>query len=492
MAESAAKPVSSFAWSAVEGAGLSVISFLSLVAFSRVLSPSDFGLFATALSLFELLSLISNLAFHDALVQVPRMTPQHRDTAFTLTVLVSILFTASFVLGAPLFSMVMDDPKAGAILAVLGVSFFLNGLSATLTAQQRRHFQFKTLALRSLIGRVSGAMLGLVAAYYGFGVWSLVIQQVAIALLSTLVLWLACEDRPRFGLNGPVARELITFGVGAAGAEFVNSGIKRLFVMACGILLSTTVAGYINLAFRLVDTLWGVAASAIYQVVLPMMSRLQDDRPRLVALFFQAQRYTALLLYAAFMMMAATADNLVTLLFGDKWLPAAFYVQLLCFTMLLQAPRMLAVPILTAIGRPRDVLFGYSWGVLYMVVMLALVPLASGSAAMAIWAGTELVYAPVFIWALWRRTRITGWQQLQNIAWASVAGGVMFGLAAGVHHAMPTGTSWAPIVDLVCSGLAGTFGFVAVLAVFDRPTLVLALQSIGHFLPQRWRPASRP
>jgi len=490
--ENSGRHVGSFAWSAVEGAGLSVISFLSLVAFSRVLSPSDFGLFATALSLFELLSLISNLAFHDALVQVPDMTPQHRDTAFTLTIMVSILFTASFIVGAPLFSMVMHDPKAGAILAVLGVSFFLNGLSATLTAQQRRNFQFKTLALRSLIGRVSGALLGLVAAYYGLGVWSLVIQQVAIALLSTLVLWLACKDRPHFGLNMAVARQLVAFGVGAAGAEFVNSGIKRLFVMACGILLSTSIAGYINLAFRLVDTLWGVAATAIYQVVLPMMSRLQEDRPRLRALFFQAQRYTVLLLYAAFMMMAATADNLVVLLFGAKWLPATFYVQLLCMTMLLQAPRMLSVPILTAIGRPRDVLFGYSWGMVYIVVALAVFPLTSGAAATAVWAGTELVYTPVFIWILWRRTGITGLDQLQNIAWPLAAGGAMLGLAALAHHFIAADTIWGPLADLLCSGLAGTAGFVLVLALFDRETLTLALHSIRQCLPNRWRTASHP
>ena len=66
MSADKARTVRSFAWSAIEGAGLSVISFVSLVAFSRILGPGDFGLFATALSLFELLSLISNLAFHDA------------------------------------------------------------------------------------------------------------------------------------------------------------------------------------------------------------------------------------------------------------------------------------------------------------------------------------------------------------------------------------------------------------------------------------------
>ena len=485
MSADKARTVRSFAWSAIEGAGLSVISFVSLVAFSRILGPGDFGLFATALSLFELLSLISNLAFHDALVQIPDLTPRHRDTAFTLTVLVSVAFAVLFWLGSPLFATAMHDARAGAILTVLGISFIFNGLSATLTAQQRRNFEFRKLALRSLVGRISGALLGVVAALYGLGVWSLVIQQVCIALLSTIVLWLACDDRPRFGFDRRVARELIAFGVGAAGAEFVNSGIKRLFVVACGVLLTTTIAGYINLAFRLVDTLWGVTATAIYQVVLPTMSRLQGDRDALFAMFRQAQRYTATLLYAAFMLMAATSDRLVVVLFGVKWLPGAPYVALLCLTMVSQAPRMLTVPILTAMGRPRDVLVGYSWGMAYMAIVVVAVPFRSGMAAMAIWAGTELVYAPVFAWLLWRRTGVSPIAQVRNIAWALLAGAAAYGAAAWVNQIIAASTKWGSLIAVpACCVLGGT-AFALVLAVFDRATLYALVEGAGHFLPGR-------
>ena len=475
----------SFAWSAIEGAGLSVISFVSLVAFSRILDPHDFGLFATALSLFELLSLVSNLAFHDALVQIPEMTRRHRDTAFTLTVLVSAAFSAAFWFGAPLFAAVMQDPKAGPILAVLGTSFILNGLSATLTAQQRRAFEFRTLALRSLVGRISGALLGVVAALLGMGVWSLVIQQVCIALLSTIVLWLACKDRPRFGLDPAAARQLVVFGFGAAGAEFINSGIKRVFVIACGILLSTTIAGYINLAFRLVDTLWGVAATAIYQVVLPTMARLQDNHPQLFTVFRQTQRLTATLLYLAFMLMAATSDSLVHVMFGEKWLPAAPYVTLLSLTMLSQAPRMLTVPILTAMGHPRDVLAGYCWGMIYMLLVILVVPFGSGMIAMAIWVCTELVYAPVFAWLLWRRTGIGPLVQMRNIFWPLLAGLAAYGAAGQADQRIGPMLEGGPLLVLVPACLAGTAAFAAVLALFDRATLLTLARGARQILPHR-------
>jgi len=464
-----AKALSSVTWSAVEGGGLSVISFLSLVAFSRVLAPSDFGLFATALSLLELMSLVCNLAFHDALVQIPVLTERHKNTAFTVTLGLSVLFSGLFWVVSPLFSFVMHSAKAGPLLGVLSFVFILNGFSATLTAQQRRDFNFRTLAIRSLVGRLAGAGIGLASAFFGAGVWSLVIQQLCMAALSSAILWAACEDRPRFGLGRAEARQLVVFGFNAAGSEFVNTGLKRVFVMACGVLLGVQVTGYVNLAFRVVDTLWGVSATAIYQVILPIMSRMQDDRARLVEAFRRAQTLTCLVLFALYMGLAAAAPAVVTLLFGARWLPAAGFVTPFCFMMLLQAPRMLTVPALVALGRPKDILHAYLAGVAYLILAIVFVRFSSAPVVVAIWVGTEVVYAPIFAFMLYRGSGVTPWMQLRNIAVPLIASGALYGgvmLIGDLLNGMLN-----PIAVLAISGGVGGLLFLAVVALLDRETL---------------------
>lgn len=463
------KAASSFAWSALEGGGLSLISFLSLVAFSRVLAPTDFGLFATALALLELFSLVSNLAFHDALVQIPELTEAHKNTAFTITMAVSVVFSLLFWAAGPLFAMAMHNPKAGPMLGVLGGAFILNGFSATLTAQQRRDFHFRTLALRSLVGRLSGAAVGIGAALLGAGAWSLIIQQLCMAGLSSAVLWIASDERPRFGFDGPVARQLTIFGLGAAGAEFVNAGIKRLFVTACGVLLGPAAAGYISIGFRMVDTLWGVSAMAIYQVILPIMSRLQGDRARLYEVFRRSQTLTCILLYAAFMALAAESPRVVTLLFGARWLPASGYLTVFCFMMLIQVPRMLSVPLLTALGRPRDVLLGYCTGTIYMMLAIAFVPFSSATAVVIVWFGTEIVYAPVFAFLLFRRSGIGPLAQLRNIAVPLIAAGALYGGILTSGDLMEGRLNGFLI--LILSGAIGGILFLTVVGLLDRESV---------------------
>lgn len=468
---------SNFVWSAVEGGAGSVISLLCLVAFSRVLAPTDFGLFATALSLFELLSLLSNLAFHDALVQVPVLTERHKNTAFTITLAVSIVFSALFWLASPTFSLLMHSAKAGPILGVLGIGFVLNGLSATITAQQRRDFHFRTLAIRTLVGRSAGAALGLSAAFFGAGVWSLVLQQLGMAGMASAILWAACDDRPRLALNRREARQLVIFGLGAAGAEFVNAGAKRIFVTACGVLLGPAVAGQINLAFRMVDTLWGVSAMAIYQVVLPIMSRLQDDAARLTQAFRRSQTLTCYALYPIFMALAAAAPRIVVLLFGARWLPASGYMTALCFMMLLQVPRMLSVPILTALGRPRDVLSGYCVGLVYLLLAVAFVPFASAATVIGVWAGTEIVYAPVFAFLLYRGAGIGPLAQLRNIVFPLLAAGALYCGIITVDDLL--GKSINGLLALAAAFVGGGVSFLMVVALLDRASIreVIALAS---------------
>ncbi len=77
----------------------------------------------------------------------------------------------------------------------MSLIFPCSALSATLVAQQRRQFAFRSLALRSLIGRLVGGGIGIAAAILGAGLWSLVLQQILIAAIGSFVLWIMADRR---------------------------------------------------------------------------------------------------------------------------------------------------------------------------------------------------------------------------------------------------------------------------------------------------------
>lgn len=453
-------------WSAIENGGVSVVSFVSLIVYSRLLEPADFGMFAMTLAAVELLGLLATMPFHDALVQRAQVEEIHFDSAFSASLVIGAGLCLACWLAGPLFAGLSHDPRAGTVLGVLSIGFVLSGASATIVARGRRELAFRTLAVRSLAGRLGGAGVGLIAAFAGLGIWSLVIQQLMMQALGSLVLWAMAAHRPRLRLQPRILYELSVFGAPALGALFVNFAIKRLLIFAAGAFLGTSVAGYINIAFRTVDTFWSLMATAINQVALPIMSRLQNDAVRLHRAYRLAVSLACTLLYPAFVGVAVTAPEVVELLFGRRWLPSAPYVTMLGLLVLLQGPRLFIGPLLTAVGRPGYVLRSYAIGFVYLAGAILVTRLPSAQAVMFVWSGCELLYVATFGFHLWRGTGITLADQFRAIRAPLVAVGAM---AAAVVLLRMTGVSaLVPAGRLAAFCIGGASAYSLILWLIDR------------------------
>ena len=267
----------SLVWSTVENGGLALISFVSLIVYLRLLSASDFGLYAAALALVEVLGVLVTMLFHNALVQRLEITERHFDTAFCATLALSLVMALACRALAPLFAALLHRPSAAPVLAWMALVFPCSGVSATLVARQRRELEFRSLAMRSLIGRLAGGGIGIAAALLGAGLWSLVLQQILIAAISSAVLWVSAARRPRLRFGCTEFRQLIGFGTLSVSGLLLSTSMRRIYTLLASFLLGVEAAGYLNLSFRVVDVFWAIAATAVSQVALPMLAGLQSE-----------------------------------------------------------------------------------------------------------------------------------------------------------------------------------------------------------------------
>jgi O-antigen/teichoic acid export membrane protein len=279
-------------------------------------------------------------------------------------------------------------------------------LSATLAARQRRHFAFKSLALRSLVGRVIGGGIGIAAAFMGAGLWSLVAQQILIAGIGSLVLWVTSDKTPRLQFSFTEFKHLFGFGVLSVSGLFLSTSLRRVFTILASSALGVEAAGYLNLSFRVVDVFWNIAATAVSQVALPLLAGLQFEAARMKRAYQASTQLSCLALYPCFVGLGVVAPEVVEVLFGQRWLPSAPYVAVLGFLVLLQAPRLLFTPFLTALGKPRDSLVGLIAEWIFILCATWLVGMRSLPWAIAVWVGGECVMVVVSSWML---RRVTGY-----------------------------------------------------------------------------------
>jgi O-antigen/teichoic acid export membrane protein len=463
-------------WSAVENGGLALVSFGSLVVYAQFLGPSEFGLFSIVLALVELLDVLVSMLFHDALVQRPAVTERHFDTAFTGSLLLAFALLAGCWLLAPAFADLVHDPRAAGVLSWTALRFPFTALGATIVARQRRELSFRVLALRSLVGRLSGAVLGIGLVALGAGVWGLVVQQVAIAGAASLVLWMGATRRPGLRLGRRELGELLAFGASAVGALFLNFAVKRVFTIVAGVMLGTQLAGFLNIAFRAVDVLWAIAATAVAQVALPVLARLQSDPVRLRSAYRSALAFTCLLLYPCFCGIALVAPELVELLFGARWLASVPHVAALALLVLVQAPRLLMTPALTALGRPRQPLVGLAVELLVVLALLATAGAPTLWAAVAIWVLRELASAPVMVFMVKRALGLGAAAHLRALAAPLAASAFMAAALIATRRLLPPLSAGGRMAVLTGAGAAT---FLGAAWLVDRDAIRRLLAFVG-------------
>lgn len=476
------KTARSALWSLVENGGLSLISMGTLIIYTHVLSTAEFGLFSIVLALVELLQVVVTMLFHDALVQCGEATELHFDTAFTFSVVLGLGLFLGCCLFSPLFAVLVKNPGAALVLCSMALCLPAASFSATIVARQRRELSFRPLAIRSLVGRFAGAFAGILLVVFGAGVWGLVAQQVLIQFVGSLLLWHTCEQRPRLRFSRKEFKELASFGMYAVGALFLNFGVKRLFTVLTGLFLGVTVAGYLNLSFRAVDVFWAIASTAVTQVALPMLAGLQSDPGRLKRAFQVATGFVCTALYSLFIGMAVTAPEVVRVLFGSKWLPSAPYITALALLVLVQAPRLMVTPMLTALGRPRDLLIGKLVELAFVVVAIFVSRVPSLGWAVGIWILRELVSFPILSTMVKRATTLGYIDQFRGVAVPLVSSAVM--AASVLLLRLQLGSVELPALRLAILASVGALVFVGVAGLLDRELVRrvsgFALSAIGR------------
>lgn len=387
----------SLLWSFLESTGATLLMLVTVLVIARLVGPADFGLAALALVIVGLMNLAVETLFHDAIVQRRDLHPDHVDSALWTATALGGLLAVGLWAGAPLVSAAFRMPALGPVTAWMGLSLLVSGAAGVLAGHCRREMQFKQVALRTLLGRLAGALIGVTLALRGFGVWSLVAQHLLGQVIGTLWLWIAASRRPRLAWSAPRLRELSRFALPAFLTQLSLTLNVRIFTMLLGYFLGAAALGQFALGVRLMDALWLALMSALYNVSLALFARIQDDLGRLRAAFVEVTQLTAVAVMPVFAGLIVTGDLLVHVLLGPAWLPAAPVIQMLAASSIVAALRYFAPVVYRAVGRPQLHLLSTSGGVVFTLAGLVLFARDSLLLAAAIWAGAVLINAPVSV-----------------------------------------------------------------------------------------------
>jgi len=346
------KAVKGFVWSAIQSWGRQAIALIVFSILARLVAPEAFGLIALAQVFLAFTQVFLDQGFTEAIVQRHDIEPEHLDTAFWINLVIGLLLTVFGIAGAGLVADLFNQPQLTPIIRWLSPSFLIFALSAVQEAIFTRNLAFKTLAVRSLIAVVAGGLVGVAMAFRGYGVWSLVGQQLAGGLVQILVLWWGSDWRPGFKVSARHFRELFSFGINVVWMKILDFINYRADDFLIGYFLGPVALGYYSIAFRLFMIMIQLLTNVTNQVAIPAFSRMQQETERLRQAFYTVTELTGFISFPAFLGVVALAPEIIRLLFGEKWLPSIPVLQLLALVGIFNSIYYFNATVIIAMGKP--------------------------------------------------------------------------------------------------------------------------------------------
>ena len=347
------KSIASIVWSTAQSWGSQCISLVVFSILARLLNPESFGLIAIAAVFLGFVNLFLDQGFSQAIIQRRELEREHLDTVFWTNVSISVLLTFISIASADLIAKFFTQPDLTSVIRWLSLSFLIGSLNNVQVSILQRNLNFKPLAIRSLIATLGGGVIAVSMALMGFGVWSLVCQQLANRIIQVLVLWTASDWRPRLSFSPKHFRDLFSFGMNVLGINILNFVVTNGDNLLIGYFLGPVPLGYYNLAYRLLTTVAQLFIGVASSTAMPIFSSIQDDLPRLRNVLYEFVELTNTIAFPVFLGMSVLAPELVIVIFGEQWKASIPVIQILNIIGILQAGFYYNSPLILAVGKPQ-------------------------------------------------------------------------------------------------------------------------------------------
>lgn len=324
------KTATGFGWQFGSVATTALLQIVVTAVLARRVTPEAFGLVALAQVATTFITMFAQAGISAAIIQRKTLTAKHIQVGFTATLLLGILATAFLWLVSPLLAAFFRNEALSAVLKAISVNFTLVSLGAVSRALLEREFRFRSLMRINVVSYVLGySFVGIVMALSGFGVWALVSAIVAQNLVMGLMLFAASPHPLRLSLARAEFRELIGYGGGLTLSQLFNNIALQADNLVIGRLLGADALGVYGRAYQIVTLPFSYIGQVIDRVSFPAMAKIQDDKPKLKAVYLSGVSIGLQVLIPVGIIIAVTAPEIVRVLLGPAWDAAVVPLQIL-------------------------------------------------------------------------------------------------------------------------------------------------------------------
>ena len=409
------KTIKGVGWSAADALLGQGVTFIVGLVLARLLSPDEYGLIGICLIFTTVLNGIVDSGFSNALIRKKEVTDEDYNTMFTTNMAISIVLYVLLFISAPLVSDFFHRIELTALVRVTGLILFLNALSITQVTILTKNIDFKTKTKASLVSAIISGVIGIAMAFMGYGVWSLVAQQLSKQLLYTLCLWVLNKWWPKFTFYNDSFKYMWGFGWKLLASGILNNVWNQLYQVVIGRCYTSSTLGHYTRANECASIFSSNLTTIIQRVTFPVLSELQDDKKKLLVSYRKLIKVSMFVTVICMFALGAMAEPMIYSLIGPQWHQAATFLPFICITMSLYPLHAINLNMLQVQGRSD--LF------LYLEIVkkiITLIPIFIGAFVGVYWMLCASIFTGFIAfllnsWFTGKFLNYSSWQQLKDV-----------------------------------------------------------------------------
>jgi O-antigen/teichoic acid export membrane protein len=243
---------------------------------ARLLSKAELGIFALLNSFMNFGNMLGDGGMGDALLQRRQFDKQHVNAAFYSSLLLAIIIYLAVFLLAPWAAEFYNQPSLSSSLRIFSIIFLFAAMYSASFALLQKKFAFKKIFIADGVMLLLSNVLGIVLAYYHFGVMSLVYSQI-FYFGSELLILLYFQPIPlKLGFTKKHWKELIGYGSGLTLIRFNTYIVNFGIILEVGKLVEAAVLGVFDRSFRIMNIPQRFLYDMVQRVMMPAMVKKTD------------------------------------------------------------------------------------------------------------------------------------------------------------------------------------------------------------------------
>lgn len=350
MNQTSKKISNSILWSVMERLSSQGMYFLVSIVLTRLIMPEEYGIVTIVTVFVNLCGVVVQSGFSSALIYYDGDDIACYSTAFWATLgITGSIYILMFLL-APSIAKFYEIPSLMLYIRVMSMQFVFQGIQSIPFAYVSKHMMFRKNYIATFIGVFVSAVVAIVLAINGLGVWALITITSIEVIVATIILLITINFKIVFKFDIRIFKAMFKYCWRLVVVDSLNSLYSSLNSMIIGKRFSTADVAYYNKAYNLPQTMFGSVNTAISKVLFPVFAEKNITDSVRIKMLRRSIRTINYVMFPMLLGLATVAPSFIIVLFTETWREVIFYLQIMCLVWMFQPIQTCAIQIFKGVG----------------------------------------------------------------------------------------------------------------------------------------------